>query len=411
MSEIDNLRYVGLYEEPAGSYQVDHSGTPADFLPLPYREGTLQAQGARAMLDPATGKMRVDGHDRKVLGVRSCTVNVGCTLHSHGLDLDGATAPPTPDEWPLLRALKAIMGGWFATTDEGAQTEVLAGTTTTSVTVTAGHGARFRAGGAIACQVAAGSPTLEAREIKSVAGDVVTVKEAFSAVPITGSIVRGAVTVHLTEDPDTSLQVLVEGRDATDGAVFRGLQGGLSFELPVGELGTVSLALTGAGWGRIGSAKTAPVYEHYEPLVLAPLDVHVPTIGDTTMAKTCASAVTIEPQIAYAPVRCGAAAETIARMRRQPARPVVRGSFTAPFDESWFTARDDREDRAMFVQAGALPRGMILFSLPTVQIVEVQSAPSAEGIAGVTVTVEGRHDEEIGGASEELYSALRLHFF
>lgn len=410
--ELDSLRYIGIYEEPAGSYQVDHSGTPGDFLPVPYREDSLEAQGAREMLDPATGKMRVDGHDKKVLGRRSCSVNVSCTLHSHGLDLDGNTAPPTTANWGLLRALKTIMGGSFAAPDVGAQTEVLTGSTPTEVTVTAGHGTRFRAGGAIACEVTPGSPVLEAREIKSVAGDTITVKEAFSSAPVEGSAVRGAVTVYLTEDPSTSLQAIVEGRGDTDGAVFRGLQGGFTLELPVGELGTISLALEGAGWERLGvSAKTSPVYQHYEVMALSPLAVHVPKIGDTTLVSVCASAVSVEPAIAYAPVRCGAAPETVGRMKRQPARPVVTASFTAPLDERWFAARDDREDRAFFVQAGALAGGMVLISLPTVQVTEVQPAPSGENIAGVTVTVEGRHDEEIGGSTEEGYSALRLHFF
>ena len=405
--ELATLRYVGLFEEPAGSYGVDHSGTPGDFLAVPYKEGTLQAAGARAQLDPMTGKMRLDGHDKKILGVRSCTVNVGLTLHTHGVVMDGdESAQPSASTWALLRALRAIMGGVSTTGTESAGTVVVAGsTTTTAVEVTSGHGDRWVPGSVIACTV---NGVLELREVKSVAGDVVSVKEAFSAAPTTGSAVRGGVTVYLTEDPDTSLQVLVEGREATDGACFRGLQGGFTLELPIGELGTISLALSGAGWARLGSsAVTIPSYSQYSPLLCAPLDLHAPKIGDTTMVQLCPSAVTVEPQIAYAPVRCGRAAETIARMRRQPARPVVRGSFTVPYeDDTWYTARDDREDRAIFVQAGY---GMLV-SIPTVQIVDVQPGPSAEGIAGQVVTFEGRHDEEIGSTSALSYSALRLHF-
>lgn len=410
--EIDTLRYIGLYEEPDGSYQVDHSGTPADFLALPYKEGTLQAQGGRAQLDPRTGKMRLDGHDKKVLGIRSCTLNAGVTLHSHGLDLDGDEAPPTTDNWALMRALKAQMGGVFTTTDESVQTVVVAGsTTTTAVEVTTGHGARFEAAGVIACQVVSGSPLLELREVASVAGDIVSVKEAFSAAPVTGTPVRGGVTFYLTENPSTSLQALVEGREAQDGAIYRGLQGGFQIELPVGELGTMTLGLAGAGWSRLASGVTIPSYSQYKPMACAPLELHVPTIGSTTRVLVEESAVKFEPQITYAPQKSGAATETIARMRRQPTRPAVRGSFTCPYeDDTWYTARDDREDRAVFAQAGALPGEAMLFSCPTVQITDVKPAPSDSAIAGQTVTFEGRHDEEIGSTSERSYSAIRWHF-
>jgi len=415
--EPDILRYVGVYEEPDGSYQVDHSATPGDFLALPYEEGTLDAKGARTGFDPMAGKIRRDGHSKKVLGPRACTVALATKLHSHGLDLDGDVAPPTTSTWALLRVLKAIMGGSIATTDESAQTTVQAGsTTTTDVEVTTGHGVRFQAGGAIAVPVVSGSSALEAREVLSVAGDVVTVKEAFSATPITGGVVRGAVTVYLTEDPKTALQWHVEGREATDGAIFRGTQGGFSITLPIGELGQFAFQLAGASWARLGSSSiTIPNYTLFEPIALDPVEVHVPTIGATTLVSLEASEIAIEPQIAYAPQKSGKATETVARMVRQPARPVIQGSFLVPYeDDTWYTARDDREDRAVFVQAGNLVGaggGICLFSIPTVQITDVQPAPSGENVAGQRVFFEGRHDEEIGGSTEVGYSAFRMHFF
>ena len=312
----------------------------------------------------------------------------------------------------MLRLLQAIMGGSIATTNPGAQTTVQAGTTTTTVNVTASHGGRFQAGGVIACQTVAGSSNLELREVLSVSTDAVSVKEAFSATPVTGTPVRGGVTVYLTEDPDTSLQVMIEGREATDGVVLRGLQGGFSLTLPVGGRGQLSASLAGAGWARLGSSSvTVPSYTNVSPLALNPLDVTVPTVGSTTLVSVAASEFTCEPQIAYAPQKSGAATETIARMKRQPARPVVKGSFTAPYqDDTWYTARDGREVRAVFARGGNLAGSAFLISIPTVQITEVQPGASGEGIAGQKVSFEGRHDTEIGGSTEVGYSALRIHF-
>ena len=406
--EAHVLRWLGIYEETAGNYQTDHSGTPGDFLALPYREGTLEAQLAQEPLDPMTGKMRLDGTDEVVLGPKSCSLSASVTLHSHGQDLDGDVTPTT-----LLRALQTIMGGMTATTDESAQTTVQAGTTTTVVNVTTGHGGRFEAGGVIGCEVVSGSGLIEAREVASVSTDAVTVKQAFSATPVSSSAVRGGITVYMTEDPTSSLQALIEGREATDGLYLAGLQGGFSLQLPVGGLGEIQFALQGAGWGRVGSSSaTIPSYSIFSPMALSPLEVTVPTIGSTTRVVVPQSEVTITPQIVYAPQRSGAATHTIARMRRMPTRPLVQGTFTAPYeDDTWYTAHSSRTDLALFAQAGNVPGSTCLISVPTIQIhTPPQPGASGENIAGQAVSWQARHDAEIGSTSALSYSALRIHF-
>ena len=410
--EVDLLRYVGIYEEPGGSYQVDHTATPADFLAFPFEEGTLEMAGTVEPLDPLTGKMRLDGHDLQVLGVRKCTLALASMLHSHGLDLDGDVTAPDASNWALLRVLRAVMGGSIATTNVAAQTTVQAGTNVKEVIVTATHGARFSVGGVIACETVSGSTNLELREVVSVVGDTIGVKEDFSAVPITGTAVRGGVTLYMTEDPATALQVMIEGREATDGAVLRGMQGGFALTLPVGGRGQINFSLSGAGWARLGaSSATIPSYTNTSFLALNPLELTVPTIGSTTRVLVPESELAVEPQITYAPVMSGAATETIARMRRQPTRPLVQGSFVAPYeDDTWYAARDNRTSHAVFAQGGATAGSAFLISIPTVQITDVQPTASGEGIAGQRVTFQGRHDEEIGGVTEIGYSAMRLHF-
>jgi hypothetical protein len=413
--EPDVLRYLGIYEEPAGSYQTDHTGTPADFLALPYEEGTLQAQLGRAALDPMAGKIRRDGHSKKVLGPRSCTLNVATKIHSHGVDCDGDVDVPTKSTWALARVLEAIMGGSLAdggtTATSSAQTTVQSSTTTT-ITVDTGHGARFAVGGVIAAPTVSGSPHLEARPIESISTDTITVKHAFSAAPVTGQPVRGGLTIYMKEDPDTSLQALIEGREGSDGVGLRGLQGGFSLSMPLGELGQFAFALQGAGWARLGSSSaTNPSYGVFEPVAMDPLELLVPVLGTTTRRVVEQSELSIEPQIAYAPQRSGAAEETIARMVRQPARPLVSGSFVCPYeDDTWYTRRDNRTALAVWAQAGKLAGGIFVVDVPTVQVTDVQPAASGEGIAGQRVSFEGRHDETIGGATEIGYSALRLHF-
>lgn len=414
--EPEALRYVGLYEEPDGSYQTDHSGTPADFLAYPYEEGTLQLAGMVQDLRPTPGKIRRDGDVKGVLGPKSCTAAMATTLHSHGVDCDGQANPPTKSTWALGRMLTAIMGGALfdqgTAETSGSQTTVQSSTTTT-VTVDAGHGARFANRGVIACQTVSGSSRLELREIESISTDVITVKQAFSAAPTTSTAVRGGATFYMTENPATSLQLLVEGREGTDGAGYRGLQGGFSLTLPVGGLGQLSVALAGAGWSRLGSSSaTNPTYGVYSPIALNPLEVTVPTIGNSARVVVEQAEITIEPQITYRPQRSGAATETIARMVRAETRPLVQGSFVIPYeDDTWFNARDNKTDLALFAQLGTLAGSCALVSVPTIEIVDVQPAPSGDGIAGQRVTWRARHDEETGAGSTEVgYSALRMHF-
>jgi len=410
--EADALRWLGVFQEVAGAYQTDDA-TQSNFAHVPYEEGTLQATFGIEMLDPLSGKIRLDGHDEKVIGPKGCTLAFASMLHSHGQDLDGDVTPITKSTWPLLRILETIMGASITTTNPAAQTIVVAGsTTTTAVEVTTAHGTRFQAGGVIACETVASSTALELREVLSVSGDIVSVKEAFSAAPITGQPVRGGTTVYLAEDPAASLQFWLEGREATDSAKLRGMQGSFSLTLPVGGRGQIAFSLTGAGWAREGSsAVTVPVYVGFSPMALNPLELTVPTVGSTTRLVVPQAELNIEPQITYAPQRSGAATETIARMKRQPSRPICSGSWVAPYeDDTWYSGRDNRTNYAVFAQCGNAAGSSVLVSLPTVQIVDVQPAASGEGIAGQRVSWEARHDEAIAGATEVGYSAMRIHF-
>ena len=414
--ELDILRGLWLYEEPAGSYATDNSSAfPTGFLAVPYKEGTLSAQRLQKMLDPMAAKIRADGHSKKVLGPKGSKVGFTVPMHSHGSSLHGVAALPTTSTWALMRLLSAVMGATSSRTSGGATT-VQAGTTATVVNVTAGRGADFERGQAIACEVSASSPALEAREILSIATDAITVKEAFSATPVTGTDVRGSVTFYPTEDPDTSLQLIAEGRESSDRWVHRGLQGGFKIAMKIGdgEIPEIAFDLEGATYGILSAqAPNALSYGVFTPFSSTYAELTVPTVGATTRVKVEQSAVSIEPDFRYGSVKSGGGTETVSRKRRQATRPLVKGSFTVPFEDgTWETARSAREDRAFFQQLGNAAGGMWLISAPTIQIVDVQGAASDEGVAGQVVSWEGRHDESALASTTALtYAALRIHAF
>jgi hypothetical protein len=413
------LQKVGVYEEAAGSFATSNASTPGDFLDFPYEEGSLQIDADQVLLDPMAGKIQMDAYDEQVLGPKKCTVGMKTTLHSfgYGTGLDGVEAVPTTSTWALLRVLKAILGGSFATTAPGAQTEVVSSTTTT-VTVTAAHGARFAKGGVIGCVVVNGSSQIEAREIDSVSTDTVTVKEAFSAAPVVGSVVNGGVTVHPTSDPDTSLQLLVQGRELSDRFVFCGLQGGLTIEVPFGQatsLPKLGFSLTGPYWERLsdgGSVPTAPSYDFFEPVRAVDAELTVPSISSTSRVVVHQTEFKIELSgLTYEDVPSGAGVQGVRRKRRMPGRPLVRGSFTTPYEDStWFDAFSNSSDRAVFQQIGNLPGRTVLLSVPTVQIGQPKRV-AAGGVAGQMVPFMGRLDEAVDSPTTDAhYAAFRIHF-
>jgi len=145
-------------------------------------------------------------------------------------------------------------------------------------------------------------------------------------------------------------------------------------------------------------------------MALSPLEVLVPTIGDTTRVVAPESQIEIVPNIQYGSQKSGAATNTIARKRRKAVRPIVNGSFLVPYeDDTWFTAFENRTDLALFAQAGNVPGSTVLISCPTIQLSQPTNAPTDEELRGASVPWHGRHDEEIAGATELTYSALRFH--
>jgi hypothetical protein len=407
--ELDVLRSLWVGEE--SSYGVSLAGSfPMGFKAMPYKEGSAQMTQPQAMLDPMTGKLYADGHSLKVLGPRNGgTVSFETALHSHGVDLNGINTAPTIYTWPLFLMLKTIMGGSVTPSNPAASTLVAAGSTATVVNVTAGHGSRFVAGGAIAVTI---SGALEVREVLSVSTDAVSVKQAFSTAPTAGQAIKGCITVYMTEDPATSLQFICEGLESDDRRVMLGMQGSFTIAAALGELGTVGFNLTGCDWANLGSASPNAVsYTNFSPMAAIAAELTVPTVGSTTRNALAQSAMTFEPGITYAPQKSGLGIQTVGRMKRQASRPLIKGSFTVPFEDlTYYTARTNRTSLAVFQQIGNAAGSTVLISAPTVQVVDVQRAASGEGISGQTVTWEGRHDEALGGSSELLRSAFRLHF-
>jgi hypothetical protein len=411
--ELAVLQRLRVWEEPTTStyYGVSHLiGTPGDGLDVAAVEGSIKPGDDQETFDPKLATVYVDGHDEKVLGRKMASLGVSTPFHSHGVSLNGVNTVPTSSTWAQLLMLKAIMGGVSSATNGGARIVVAgASTTTASIEVTAGRGADFVAGQAVGVRVGSSASAIEVREIASIAGDVLTVSELFSAVPVTGAVVQGGVTVYLAEDPNTSLQFLLEGTETNDVREFCGMQGGFKLTLPINEVPQIAYDLKGALWTRSSGSIAAGTLAFLGMFAATFAELRVPTVGSTTRTAVDHSAFAAEVGIVYAPQKSGTGVNGIKRMRRQKTRPTVKGSFTTIFEDStWEDHVTNKTDKRIDLQLGNVPGYTIMISQRTAQILPVKDAVHDTGIGGQMVPYESRIPSAASTALTR--SVLALHF-
>lgn len=418
--ELSTLRRLRVKVEAAGSYAVDDTSTPSNFDDVAMIEGTFQGTRDQAELMPNISQVFIDAIEESEWGPKTNTVGFSTFLYSHGQDLDGDVTAITDGTYPPIDMEKAVFGGRSDTSNESAQTTVQASPTPTAstFTVTAGHGVRFPVGNAIGITIGG---VYQVREVLSVSTDAITVKEAFSAAPDAAAVCRGSVTTYLTEDPDTSLQFLVEGREASDGFGHLGCQAtSLGYTFEFGQLIQMAWQFSGSTWVGPQSATIAAQdlssYSGAGPIQANPLTLHVYafTAGSAaTLTNICPfSSIEITPNITFAPVTCGSATDNISRMRRQRSgEGAAAGAWVEPFEDGTeYTGWSSKTDYGLTLQCGNTVGATVLISLPTIQIVNVQEAEATTGIRGQQVSFKARHDSHISSPSSELQrSPIRIH--
>lgn len=414
--EINALRSLRVYIEPAGSYAVDNSANPSAFIDVPVTEGFSVPDPEREMLDPSRSVVRIDERVKKVLGKRSGKLQFSTLLASHGVTMHGAeTTTPGVSNWALARLLRTIMGGLSTTGTSATPTQVQVGSTTTSLVVTTGHGVRWSPNSVIATYTTAG---FELREVLSVTGDTISPKEAFSAAPITSAQVFGGATFFPTEDPGESLQFLIQGRENSDFFLARGFQGSFQIEAKPGQLASVNFDLSGAAVTKLADFTSlhVPNVSLWNPVAVVASRLTSPLASSSPFAFTpvLASDVSFTLGFSYAPITVYGGVETIHRMRRQ--RPqegvLARVEITLPYeDDFWISRRDAAANVALFLQIGNQPGTSWMISMPTCQVVSVKRSSSATEIAGQTVTLESRLDETAASSAtnQQRYAAFRMH--
>ena len=402
------LRAVSVYEEPNGSFGVDHSGTPGDFLPMPAQAGDLAWSKDRTLLDPATLQQYKHGRPTKVHGPKGTTLNMTVPFGITGTLGDATTATKTKADSALLRQLAITMGGERS----GTMGSLVATATSSSVfTVTGTEGSRFVAGGGLGRVTTSG--VMEIREIADVTGDVITLKQAFSEGTTIADPIYAAITFYL-DDSLTHAQYLIEGADADDYNVLLGMQlQGLTITTPSREIPTLGFQMQGASWDNVGSGTLAgETYANYTPISFDAGEFLVQDEGTVTRNVVSIYEIAMTSALTYIAQSSIEGVETVLGYCQQHAPPVMAGTWGTYYeDETWMTKWQNRTLQHLALQVGRSSAGGWLITANGAQLGPVTSPQTAgDGFVGTVASFEAGLDNDTGALTSALLrSPFRFH--
>lgn len=406
------LRSLLVYEEPNGSFAVDHSGTPGDFVPVAFQPDSFSLGLDRPFIETNVAQQYKHGKSERVHGPRAATMAITVPLHGSGLQGSAAEANATASTNGLLRILKAVFGGLRG--GNMGSTVASSPTSGSIFSVAAGHGSRFTAGGAMGWVNASGN--LEIRPIESVSTDAIVLKYGFSTTPTAADALYNATTIYLDDGPSTttSLQFIARGAAATDRWLLRGMQlQSIAINNPLGDLPTLALTFQGAEWSNIGSGSLAAVtYSDTEFLAFNGGALYVQPVGTATAASISASEITVTPNLSYTPVRGPGGTNTIFGYVQAHAPPVVSGSFKPHYDDQgYFDAWTNKTKQAVGLQIGMIESRGVLIEVANAQLGPVAAPQDQDGLTVQTVSYDGSLDTDATDQTTAIRrSPIRLHF-
>lgn len=416
---IGSLKRLRIYEEPNGSFEVDGSGTLANFISVPFVEGSMKLELTEPYETPGWIQQFIDGYPLKVKMPSSAKLSFDCNLET--LDTKAAGGVTAAQSY-LGRLLKIVMGQETL----GTGTTIASTSTSTSLVCTSAAG--IAVGSAIACATGTGG-TLEMREVKSKSSNTLTLKLALSGAPATSSVVYSCGTYSLGGTDGsltTSLQAVLEGLSVYDRYVLRGgqLQSLAIENLGPGLIPKFKFSFMFTRWDYAdGSAVAANLsatalglasYVNAVTLVTASSEFRCVSNGNTSLPGTLNQAPKIDwkPAIKYTAHRSPNSVSTYQQWIRDRSVPVLTGGFTLPEENrNFYTVRTAKSAMAVFYQIGSSPTtGGVLLTAPTVQVDNVQ--PSiVDGIQAMDISWCARPDEDTTGGNNLAISAMRVHLF
>lgn len=401
--EIHRIQRMRVDVEPAGAFETALA-IPGTFTDVPFEGGSATLALMRQETAVNVAQQYKDGYEKDVLGPYSWTLSATISLAPTGT---GATNGVAAVQGAIGKLLATSMGG------ERLGTGDLVSDASPAVdNFDVATGARFTAGSALAATPAGGTGW-EAREIESVATNLVTLKHALSGAPSNGATILNSASYFLTEDPDKSLQFLLEGAEQSNRWRLSGGQlQSLGIATPIGT-GIPSLTFNWAGtvWANLGdSALGQATYSNFAPRMIYDSEFLAQVVGTVTRQVIPISTITFTPSLAFIPMKTPRS-QTIERWVRNATAPAMQLQFTTPYQSyaAWFQERDDRDDYHFALQIGNSAGGMVLLTMPCGQVVNPQLVDDG-GIGAQQIAAKARLDRDATDQTTEIRrSAWRVH--
>lgn len=379
---IDQIKRIRYAIEPAGSYSTNLSGT-VTFKDVRAISGEFET--IEEKLENQTMQQRLDNTEPKIPSRRRSSMTLESYLVGSGVAVSGSTYAAKHSQADLL---STIMGGYYVTSGSTLSGVQTAGALTQSAT------ASDKYAGSVVGIFNSSSNRLECARVKDYNTGTrgMILEHQLPFVPGATLPVYGSANCYLAEDPDKSVQFLVEGQDSDFEFYLQGLQGNFGLTFANGELLQVSYELEGATW-QTGSTHTLVEASYVEgnplPIVDSRFLFYIHS-ASSAAPHACipVNAWELTPNLTYVDVTTPCNKTNILRKRRSRSVPVAQGSFTAYFqDRSWWNALSADTRFGLAIQVGSVPGNTVYISCPYVQITEV-SAVGAEELQGVQVSFE-----------------------
>lgn len=343
----------------------------------------------------------------QIPGAKSCELNLGVDLTPPGTALVdavyGGSAPTTvgghaANTFALGTILETVLGGYV--TEEGSTEDGVASSTASAITVaSAPEAARWVKGGVAGFMVGG---VMEVRQIRDVAGAVLTPTVDLSAAPTDTSIVYNAHVFYLKRlgSLTKALQFIIEQGDRDDLWWLLGMQlQSMGLDLSLKSLAKATFSLKGADFAQDdavgtplgGSAIAAGTLTDGDPIPVIDGDV---IFGTGSYPQTYASLDTQEismtPGVAYGEIPSVGGVNGIKRFEMTIGPEMGVAQFTVPSDsgviKTYEADKVARTKRSLSIQIGNTPSKTLFVALPRVQITDVQRAAAGEN-HGAQITV------------------------
>lgn len=419
--ESYKLRRVRAAVEPNGAHGTEIS--IGSFIDIAFREDSWKKTLGKPMETPMLIQQHLHGYPEKVFGPRSWDASVSVNMRAAPAVAGNAVIMANVPDAPLL---EVCLGGVFL----GTGTTIASTSTTTVLNLT--NAAGLREGCAIGLNTGAGG-AFEARVIKTIATNVVTLHLALSSVPSNGSTVYASATYFLGATNGgniKSLQLTDEGAPDADRWLMRGgqIKSPPKFTVTPGKISTIGFELHGTEFNRAdgtngvtmnltGVALANQNYTSGGINVAMDSELRIHQVGVSTLAGTLIQAQEIEitPNIKVVPHTTIAGLNTVFQwVPARPDGPACTIGFALPYDAStWRTLRDNKTQMRMTCQLGSsTTTGAVLLDVPRLGFDDFQLEEVGE-ISGQRIKGYGFLDNTgTGGGTTDLgVSVFRYNVF